>query len=102
MQGGNVNEFVDHTTYEECAVIYKGKKYFFHGIIYDDESNCYSYDIDIWDKNNCFVEQVFSEKKVLGRNVLMKLKQNQYLMENHFVKQKKKWNGLIGKHNSSK
>lgn len=63
MQGGNVNEFVDHTTYEECAVIYKGKKYFFHGIIYDDESNCYSYDIDIWDKNNCFVEQVFSEKK---------------------------------------
>ena len=29
MKGGNVNIFIDHTTFEECAVIYKGVKYFF-------------------------------------------------------------------------
>ena len=32
MKGGNVNDFIDHTTFEDCAVIYKGEKYFFHGV----------------------------------------------------------------------
>lgn len=37
MKGGNVNKFIDQTTFEECAVIYKGVKYFFHGLIFDKE-----------------------------------------------------------------
>ena len=47
MKGGNVDKFIDQSTYEECAVIYKGVKYFFHGLIYDKEKNTYSYVIDI-------------------------------------------------------
>ena len=39
MKGGNVNDFIDHTTFEECAVIYRGEKYFFHGLIFDKEKN---------------------------------------------------------------
>lgn len=35
MKGVNVNDFVDHTTFEECAVRYQGVKYFFHGLIFD-------------------------------------------------------------------
>ena len=41
MKGGNVNDFIDHTTFEECAVIYRGEKYFFHGLIFDKEKNEY-------------------------------------------------------------
>lgn len=37
MKGGNVKKFIDQTTYEECAIIYKGVKYFFHGIMFDKE-----------------------------------------------------------------
>ena len=62
MKGGNVNEFIDQTTYQECAVIYKGIKYFFHGIIYDRNSNEYSYDIDIWDDSGNCVKTVFDER----------------------------------------
>lgn len=36
MRGGNVNEFLDHVTYEEVAVKYRGNKYFFHGLSIDD------------------------------------------------------------------
>ena len=41
MKGGNVKKFIDQTTYEECAIIYKGVKYFFHGIMFDKEKKEY-------------------------------------------------------------
>ena len=61
MKGGNVSEFIDKTTYEECAVMYNGVKYFFHGIIYNKEKNEYSYVIDVWDDNGNYVKTVFDK-----------------------------------------
>lgn len=61
MKGGNVNEFIDKTTYEECAVIYKGIKYFFHSLLFDREKNEYSYVIDVWDKNGNYEKTVFDK-----------------------------------------
>lgn len=34
MKNGNVDEFIDHTTYEECAVMYRGTKYFFTACVF--------------------------------------------------------------------
>lgn len=62
MKGGNVGEFIDQTTYEECAVVYKGVKYFFHGIIYDKENRTYSYVIDVWDDKGNYEKTVFNKK----------------------------------------
>lgn len=62
MKNGNVNDFVEKTTYEECAVMYNGTKYFFHGLIYDNITNSYSYDIDIWDSNGIYVKTIFNQK----------------------------------------
>ena len=31
MIDGNASDFIDKITFQEEAVIYKGKKYFFHG-----------------------------------------------------------------------
>jgi hypothetical protein len=59
MRGGNVNEFLDHSTYEECAILYNGKKYFFHGLIRNERKNTYSYDIEIWNTNHHFEKRVF-------------------------------------------
>lgn len=61
MKGGNVNKFIDQTTYEECAVMYKGIKYFFHGLMFDNEKNEYSYIIDIWDSNGNYEKTVFNK-----------------------------------------
>lgn len=61
MKGGHVNAFIDQTTYEECAVTYKGIKYFFHGIIFDQEKSEYSYVIDIWDSNGNYDKTVFNK-----------------------------------------
>ena len=61
MKGGNVDKFIDQSTYEECAVIYKGVKYFFHGLIFDKEKNTYSYVIDIWDNNGNYEKTVFNK-----------------------------------------
>jgi hypothetical protein len=61
MLGGNVNEFIDHTTYEECAVMYKGEKYFFHGLICDNKKNRYSYEIDLWDNAGNFIKNLFDK-----------------------------------------
>ena len=61
MRGGDTNDFIDHSTYEECAVIYMGTKYFFHGLLFDKKKNVYSYQIDIWDENGNFVQTVFSQ-----------------------------------------
>ena len=61
MKGGNVYKFIDQTTFEECAVIYNGVKYFFHGLIFDKENNEYSYVIDVWDNNGNYDKTVFNK-----------------------------------------
>lgn len=61
MKGGNVSDFVDHTTYEECAVRYKGVKYFFHGLVFDKEKKEYSYVIDIWDNCGNYIQTIFNQ-----------------------------------------
>ena len=37
MINGNVSEFIDKITFQEEAIMYNGKKYFFHGLIYDSD-----------------------------------------------------------------
>ncbi len=61
MKGGNVYKFIDQTTFEKCAVIYKGVKYFFHGLIFDKEKNEYSYVIDAWDNNGNYDKTAFNK-----------------------------------------
>lgn len=61
MKGGNVNRFIEQTTYEECAVIFKGTKYFFHGLIFNKEKNEYSYVIDIWDNKGYYKKTLFDK-----------------------------------------
>lgn len=58
----NVNVFIEHTTFEECAVMYKGTKYFFNGIMYDDVTRMYSYKTDIWDINGYYEKTIFNEQ----------------------------------------
>ena len=48
MKGGNVNEFIDHSTYEEVAVMYNGNKYFFRGLLRDEKIGQYTYEIEFW------------------------------------------------------
>ena len=62
MIGGKTTDFIEKTTYEECSVLYKGIKYFFHGLIFNKEENLYSYDIDVWDNDGNYIKTVFSEK----------------------------------------
>lgn len=80
MKGGNVNKFIDQTTYEECAVLYKGIKYFFHGLIYDKEKNIYSYVIDVWDKNGNYEKTVF-DKTASSAEECLELAQNEPIYE---------------------
>ena len=80
MKGGNVNKFIDQTTYEECAVLYKGTKYFFHGLIYDKDKNIYSYVIDVWDKNGDYEKTVF-DKTASSAEECLALAQNEPIYE---------------------
>lgn len=59
MKGGSVQEFMDHATYEEVAVIYQGVKYFFHGLIQAEDGK-YSFDIDIWNNNGDCEKTIFA------------------------------------------
>ena len=59
MIDGNASDFVDKITFQEEAVIYKSKKYFFHGLIYDPESKNYSFETHLWDSNNNYVDTVY-------------------------------------------
>ena len=59
MKSGHVNEFIEHTSYEECAVLYHDKKYFFHGLIFDQDTNTYTFEVEAWDGENCFINTVF-------------------------------------------
>lgn len=80
MKGGNVNKFIDQTTYEECAVLYKGIKYFFHGLIYDKEKNIYSYVIDVWNKDGDYEKTVF-DKTASSAEKCLELAQNEPIYE---------------------
>lgn len=59
MQGGKVNEFLEHVTYEEVAVRYQGKKYFFHGLIKNPDTGMFELTIDLWDDRDWYVETVY-------------------------------------------
>lgn len=59
MKGGNVNEFLDHVTYEDVAVRYKGKKYFYHGLQINQDTRMYELTIDLWDDKDWYVETVY-------------------------------------------
>ena len=80
MKGGNVNKFIDQTTFEECAVIYKGIKYFFHGLIFDKEKKEYSYVIDVWDKNGNHEKTVFNKTAPTSEKCL-ELAQNEPIFD---------------------
>ena len=80
MKGGNVNTFIDHTTFEECAALYKGVKYFFHGLIYDNEKKEYSYVIDTWDSNGNYERTVF-DKTASTSEECLKLAQNEPIFD---------------------
>ena len=75
MRGGNVSDFVDHTTYEECAVRYQGVKYFFHGLIFDTDKKEYSYVIDIWDNCGNYIQTIFNQT-ASSADKCLKLAQN--------------------------
>ena len=59
MKGGNVNDFLDHIAYEEAAVGYNGKKYFFHGLLRNLNTGMYEFKIDLWDEKDWYVETVY-------------------------------------------
>lgn len=59
MKGGNVNDFLDHVTYEEVAVRYKGKKYFFYGLLRNPDTGMYEMKIDLWDDKDWYVTTVY-------------------------------------------
>ena len=59
MINGNVSEFIDKITFQEEAVMYNGKKYFFHGLIYNPNEQIYSFEIHLWDKNDHYVDTVY-------------------------------------------
>ena len=59
MKGGNVNDFLDHVTYEEVAIRYNGKKYFFHGLLRNPDTGLYEFTIDLWDDKDWYVKTVY-------------------------------------------
>lgn len=80
MKGGNVSDFIDQTTFEECAVMYKGVKYFFHGLMFDKAKNEYSYMIDVWDNDNNYIKTVFSKTSPTSEKCL-ELAQNEPIFD---------------------
>jgi hypothetical protein len=48
VKGGNVNDFIDHSTYEEVAVMYNGSKYFFRGLLLDRITGLLTFEIELW------------------------------------------------------
>lgn len=75
MKGGNINEFIDHTTYEECAIKYKEEKYFFYGIVFNEKTGLYSYDIAQWDENGKQTKWLFCEMAKTANEILEKFYQ---------------------------
>ena len=59
MKDGNVNDFLDHVAYEEAAVRYNGKKYFFNGLPRNLDTGIYEFRIDLWDEKDWYFETVY-------------------------------------------
>lgn len=59
MKGGNVNDFLEHATYEEVAVRYHGRKYFFHGLLRNPDTGRFEFTIDLWDDADRYVDTVY-------------------------------------------
>ncbi len=70
MINANVNEFIDHTLYEECAVMFHNKKYFFYGLLFHEENKTYSYDVALWDKAGNHVKWIFQETSPRSEELL--------------------------------
>ncbi len=70
MINGNVDEFIDVITYQDAAVMYKGFRYFFNGLCFNEKTKTYK--IEIYKEKLKegskyeyeFVEDVFSWKSV--------------------------------------
>ena len=60
MIDGKVSDFIDKITFQEEAVMYNGKKYFFHGLIYDPKAKKNSFEIHLWDSSDNYVETVYN------------------------------------------
>ena len=97
MKGGNVNDFIDHTTFEECAVIYKGEEYFFHGLIFDKEKMSTPTQLTLGIKMATLRELYSTKQQSLRKSVWNLLKTSQFLMESLFGKPSLKWNGWSGR-----
>ena len=55
----NVNDFLEHAAYEEVAVRYHGKKYFFHGLLRNPDTGRFEFTIDLWDDADRYVDTVY-------------------------------------------
>ena len=97
MKGGNVKKFIDQTTYEECAIIYKGVKYFFHGIMFDKEKKNIPMLLMFGIPMEIMKKLCLTKPLLLWKNVQNLLKMNLYLKAKPFGKQNRIWNGLSGK-----
>lgn len=59
MIDGKTSEFIEKITFQEEAVLYNGKKYFFHGLIYNPDKKLYSFEIHLWDSCDNYVETTY-------------------------------------------
>ena len=63
MRDGNVNDFLDHASYEEVAVEHGGYKYFFYGLRRDADTGMYSFAVDRFEtgQNGAYLETVYDK-----------------------------------------
>ena len=61
MHGGNVNDFLDHATYEEVAALYNGTKYFFYGLCYDEKTKLYSFVVERCNPDGSYAETIYDK-----------------------------------------
>jgi len=57
MEAGNVNEFLEKITYQEEAVLYKGRKYFFNPTGNESVGRA-KLDVDLWTNDNQWEQDV--------------------------------------------
>lgn len=60
MTSGNVRDFLDSFTYQSAALIFRGRKYFTDGVVFDNSSGKYEFSVDQWNGNNEIVKRIFS------------------------------------------
>ena len=96
MKGGNVKEFIDKTTYEECAVLYKGIKYFFT-VLFSIKIKMFTLIKSTFGITKETMSLQFLIKTLrLSKNVQKLHKMKKSLMVKVFGKLKVKWNGSSG------